>query len=159
MDVTSDELAGVVDLFGALSRAELGQALVELAFKRGEDCDRSAFDENIDDALTTYHLVAVESAGEDTGFSELLFPGPVAFPELADGATDLPHIMDIDDRSINRERLGAAAKAQFQRDTTAAIEAGETARIEQLLDVSYELEVWAPVDLTEARDCLDEKLA
>jgi len=153
MDVTGDELAGVVDLFGALTREELGQALVELAYKQGEDCDPSAFDPDIDDAVETYHLVVVDS---NDASEEWVFPGPVAFPELVEGATDLPHIMAIDQRSIDRERLGEAGKAQFQRDTDAAVAADDTERIEQLLDVSYELEVWAPVDLAAARDRLDE---
>ncbi|WP_136715800.1 DUF7109 family protein [Halorientalis salina] len=156
MDLTGDELAGVVDLFGALSREELGQALVELAFKRGEDREPSAFDAEIDDALDTYHLVAVERTDPD---EDWLFPGPVAFPELVEDATDLPHIMDVEQRSIDRERLGEAAEVQFRRDTTEAVEAGDADRIEQLLDVSYELEVWAPVEVAEERDRLDNVLS
>lgn len=155
MDVTGDELAGVVDLFGALTREELGQALVELAYKQGEDCDPSTFDPDVDDAIETYHLVSVDSS--DSG-EEWIFPGPVAFPELADGATDLPHIMAIEQRSIDRERLGEAGKAQFTQDTDEAVTAGETERIEQLIDVSYELEVWAPVDVAAERGRLDDAL-
>ena len=37
-----DELAGVVDLFGALTPSELESALEELAFKRGESVDSDA---------------------------------------------------------------------------------------------------------------------
>jgi len=158
MDVTGDELAGVVDLFGALSREELGQALVELAFKRGEDCDPSAFDADIADAVETYHLVAVDFS-EERDASPLFVPGPVAFPELPANATDLPHILDIEQRTLDREKLGEAAEAQFRADTARAVDEGDLERIEQLLDVSYELEVWAPVDLAGARERLDNELA
>lgn len=156
MDVTGDELAGVVDLFGALSREELEQALVELAFKQGEDRDPADFEPDIAAALESYHLVAVDAKAPA---EQWLFPGPVAFPDLIEGATDLPHIMDIDQRTIDRERLGQAAKAQFQRDTAQAVADGDSERAEYLLDVSYELEVWAPVDVTDARERLDNAFA
>ena len=51
MDVSGDELAGVADLFGGLTRAELGQALVELAFRDGADRERQDFADDIDAAL------------------------------------------------------------------------------------------------------------
>jgi len=40
MSTTHDELAGVVDLFGALTHAELTAALGELAFKRAKTSTR-----------------------------------------------------------------------------------------------------------------------
>ncbi|WP_380675496.1 DUF7109 family protein [Salinigranum sp. GCM10025319] len=39
-----DELAGVVDLFGALAREEVTRALVELAYRQGSDADESAIE-------------------------------------------------------------------------------------------------------------------
>jgi len=158
MMLSSDELAGVVDLFGALTHAELGRALVELAFKQGEDCEPAAFDEDIETAVDTYHLVSFEFS-EKRDASTLYVPGPVAFPELPENATDLPHILDIEGRSLDREKLGEAAEQQFRADTAQAVAAGDEERIEQLLDVSYELDVWAPVDLSDARERLDNALA
>jgi hypothetical protein len=159
MDLTGHDVAGVVDLFGALTRAELGEALAELAFKRGEDHDPDAFAADIDAAVRSYHLVAVEPDGTDAAVDETLYVvGPVAFPELPEGATDLPHILDVESRNIERETVARAAERRFRDDASAAVEAGDTERIEALLDVSYELEAWGGVDLARSRDRLDATL-
>lgn len=156
MDVTADDLAGVVDLFGALTRPELGSALAELAFKRGEAYDPERFEPDIDDALQSYHLVAVPAAetGVDADDS-LLVAGPVAFPALPAGAADLPHILDIDQRAVTRATAVQAARDAFRRDASVAVEAGDAERVETLLDVSYELEAWGSVDMSAVRDRLD----
>lgn len=154
MDWTADELAGVVDLFGGLTRSELASALAELAFKRGEAYDPDAFERDIDDATKTYHLVAVDAADVDAN-EAVLVAGPVAFPELPDGATDLPHILDVEERNIDRETAAQAAEQRFRTDAAAAASAGEEERIDRLLDASYELEAWGSVDLSAARDRLD----
>lgn len=166
MEPSGDELAGVVDLFGGLTRAELGQALVELAFRDGEDCEPADFSDAIDAAETEYYLVAVDRTdrgptGDDgtESATELLVPGPVAFPELPDHATDLPHIMDVEKRYIDRERVGEAAEERFRGDTARAVADGDEARMAELLDVSYELEAWAPVELAGARERLDDALS
>ncbi|MFB6083134.1 MAG: hypothetical protein ABEJ94_02690 [Halorientalis sp.] len=156
MDVTGDELAGVVDLFDALTPAELRRALVELAYRHGEDLEPAAFDEAVAAARETYHLVGFEPAAAD---AEWLVAGPVAFPELPEDATDLPHILDVPDRTIDREALGAAAEERFRADTAQAVADGDDERMRELLDVSYELEVWGAVDLASARDRLDDALA
>jgi hypothetical protein len=156
MDVTGDELAGVVDLFDALTAAELGQALVELAYRQSEDLDPAAFEDDIAAARETYHLVGFEPTAAD---EEWLVPGPVAFPELPEDATDLPHILDVPDRTADREQLGAAAEERFRADTAQAVDEGDDDRMRELLDVSYELEVWGPVDLASARERLDDALA
>lgn len=158
MDLTGDELAGVVDLFDALTRSELGRALHELAYRRGEERDPDSFAPAIDDAVEDYTLVAFEPSGDDESEpgEELLVAGPVAFPELPEGATDLPHILDVPDRSVDREALGEAVEAKFRADTARAVADGDGPRMDQLLDVSYELEVWAPVDLSGARERLDD---
>lgn len=154
-DPAADQLAGVVDLFGALTRRELGAALAELAYKRGGDHDPAAFEEAIEAAVRSYHLVCLDGdagAGDDS----LLVVGPVAFPELPDGGTDLPHIMDVPDRSVDPAVAAEAAEARFRRDAAAAVETENDQRVAELLDASYELEAWGPVDLSEARARLDE---
>ena len=161
MDVTGDELAGVVDLFGALTRAELREALAELAFKAGEDHDHAAFEGDVEDACRSYHLVAVDADAvaepvETDADGDVIVPGPIAFPTLPEGATDLPHILDVEERTVDRDVAGRAAEARFRADAASAIEAGDHDRIAELLDVSYELEVWGPVDLASARSRLDD---
>ncbi|MFC7075727.1 DUF7109 family protein [Haloarcula halophila] len=152
MDISADELAGIVDLFDALSRAELGRACAELAFKRGEDTDPAAYDDVIDAAVESYHLVGVDA---DEAEAEVLVVGPTAFPTLPDGAGDLPHIMDVPDRDLSRDRVVEAVERQFRADAAAAIDTGDEDRIADLLDVSYDLDAWGAVDLGAARDRLD----
>jgi hypothetical protein len=64
-----DELAGVVDLFGALTPAELVAALVELAYRRGDGDDesvRAAAGPAVAWAVDRYYLVAYAPAGDGT---------------------------------------------------------------------------------------------
>lgn len=157
MDWTGDELAGVVDLFGGLTRAELAEALAELAFRQGEEYDPERFEGDIDEAIRSYHLVAVDpgavdAADEVSGNEPLLLAGPLAFPTLPDDARDLPHILDVETRSVATDRAGEEVAEMFREDARAAIEAGRESRIDTLLDASYELEPWAGVDLGEIRE-------
>nr|WP_199722734.1 hypothetical protein [Haloplanus aerogenes] len=150
---TGDELAGVVDLFGALTRAELEAALGELAFKRGEEVDEDAIDAAVDAAIDDYYLVAVERDDET-----LLAPGPVAFPTLPDGADDLPHIMDAPNRDVDDEGVVEATERRLRADAARAVDADDTDRIEHLLDVSYDLETWGATDVSDVRGRLDDAL-
>ncbi|WEL16601.1 MULTISPECIES: hypothetical protein [unclassified Halorhabdus] len=152
MDFSADDLAGVVDLFGALPPATLRDALAELAFKQGDHRDPSEFDAVVDAAIESYHLL------ELPGDQPLVVVGPVAFPTLPEGARDLPHILDVPDRSIDPERRGTAAERRFRSDAGQAVAADDHDRIETLLDVSYELEAWGPVDLEATRERLDDAL-
>lgn len=155
MDPTPDELAGVVDVFGALTRDEIERACAELAFKRGDDDDPSSFTDSVESAIASYHLVAV--ADHDAAVDgDLLAVGPTAFPELPDGAGDLPHIMDVPERDLKREVVAAAVEERFREDAVVAVKAGDDDRIADLLDISYDLEAWGPVSLSAARDRLDD---
>jgi hypothetical protein len=145
---TTDELAGVVDLFGALRWSELETALSELAYRRGGEPPAGL----IDGALEAFVLVAFEG---ETG-EELLAPGPVAFPTLPEGAEDLPHILDVEERSVDRERVGRAAEERLRAAAARAVADGDADRAAELLDVSYDLESWAPIDLAGLRDRLDD---
>jgi hypothetical protein len=153
MELSGDELAGVVDLFGALTQAELGEALAELAYKQGETYDPDGFITEIETAVDRYHLVELD-AGLVTNES-VLVPGPGAFPALPPGAADLAHILGIDPRTVDRSTAGEAVLDRFRADAAAAVESGDHGRVERLLDVSYELEAWADVDLSAERDHLD----
>ena len=141
-----DDLAGVVDLFGALTRSELAEARSELAYRRGEDLREGA----VEEALEAFALVAFERDGR-----ELLAAGPAAFPTLPEGAEDLPHILDVDARDVDREAVGRAAEERLRAEAARAVADGDADRATELLDVSYDLEAWAPVSLDAVRERLD----
>ena len=143
---TPDEVAGVVDLFGALSRADLETALSELAYRRGEEPPEG----DVDAALSAFALVGVDRDGD-----RLLAPGPTAFPELPDGAEDLPHILDVGGRTLDREPVVDAALARFREAAVRAARRENEARAAELVDVSYDLEAWGARDLSGLRVRLD----
>ncbi|WP_336325555.1 DUF7109 family protein [Halovenus sp. HT40] len=154
MELSGDDLAGVVDSFGALTRGELRDALAELAFKQGEDADSGTFEDLIDEAIDGYQLISLDTT--ESGRDPLLVVGPSAFPTRPEGTQDLRHILDIGEREIDRERAGEAAMERLREEAALAIEMGNTAEIERLIDVSYDIEAWAPVTLDEIRSHLDE---
>ena len=150
-----DELAGVVDLFGALTPSELESALEELAFKRGESVDPDAVTAAIDDAVSSYAVVRYR---EDD--RTLLAPGPAAFPSLPPNAEDLPHILDVPDREVDREAAGTAVAKRLRGEAATAVDADDAARIRRLLDVTYDIEVWSDaVAVGDIRERLDDALA
>jgi hypothetical protein len=143
---TPDDVAGIVDLFGALTRSELETALSELAYRRGEEPPEDA----VDEALTAFALVGIDRDGE-----RLLAPGPTAFPTVPDGAEDLPHILGTDGRSVDREPIAAAAVSRFREAAVRAADREDAARAVELVDVSYDIEAWGGRDLAGIRDRLD----
>ena len=154
---TKDELAGVVDLFGGLARDDLEQALVELAFKQGKEVEREAFADEIERAVADYYLVETERGVEsDGGAGEpLLVAGPAAFPTVPENGEDLPHILDAPDRELDREGLGEAVAERLSEEARTVAAAGDAERAQELLDVSYDLEAWAPVETDDVRETLD----
>ena len=152
-----DDIAGIVDLFGALTRTELSRALAELAFKRRVELDDDAVDAAIDGAVAEYALVPaprdavsapLERSGDAAapGDESFLAVGPAAFPSLPDGATDLPHILDVPEREVDRDRLADAALERLSADAVEAITDGDEGRLSVLADVTYDVEAWAAVD-------------
>jgi hypothetical protein len=150
MSKMKDELAGVVDLFGALTRDELAEALAELAFKQGKAVDESALETVIEDAVTDYYLVEADADGE-----RVLVPGPVAFPSMPKNGEDLPHIMDVPERSVDQEGLGDRVKERLEAEAK-TVGGGDEKRASYLIDVSYDLEAWSPVEADDVRSRLDE---
>jgi len=134
-----DHLAGIADLFGGLTRDELDDALDELAFRRDE-----ALDADVDQAVRDYYLVGVDVDGV-----EVFAPGPVAFPDPPEGAEDLPHILDVERREVAREDLAEAVRNRLTTDADHADSGSDRARY--LVDVTYDAEAWAPVDLADVR--------
>lgn len=146
---TADELAGIVDLFGALTREELDAACSELAYRRGEEPP----EDDVEEALSAFALVRFEADEED---GELLAPGPAAFPTMPEGAEDLPHILDTETRSVDRETVARAAEKRLRTEAAQAVTAGDAERADELLDISYDIEAWGGVDLSGIRDRLDD---
>lgn len=154
MDVTADELAGIVDLFGGLTRTELERALSEAAFREdGGSVDDTTLETTLESALAAFALVRYERVDD-----ELLVAGPTAFPSVPTPAEDLPHILDIEPRTLDRDALSDHAHERFRVAAAEAIDDGDDDRVSDLLDVSYDLEAWAPIDLTAERNRLDAAL-
>ena len=172
-----DDLAGVVNLFEWLTREELTEALSELAFKRRAEVDDEAIAAAIDVAVAEYALVpappaALSEAGEggekttdladpadrDDADAVALAVGPAAFPSLPADAEDLPHILDVPDRDVDREILSEAVLERLSGDAVAAIESGDAERLEVLADVTYDIEAWAPVDAGDVRERIVDEL-
>ncbi|WP_049906384.1 DUF7109 family protein [Halorubrum aidingense] len=171
-----DDLAGVVDLFDWLTRAELSRALSELAFKQRAEADADAIAAAIDVAVAEYALVpappaALSGAGSDADVDAgvdaadvadpaagidrddvALAVGPAAFPSLPAGAEDLPHILDVPERDVDRSALSAAVLDRLSADAVAAINESDAERLADLADVTYDIEAWAPVDAAEIRE-------
>jgi hypothetical protein len=154
LDVDPDDLAGVVDLFGALTREELDRALEELAYKQGAEPPGPAV---VELALQRYVLVAYdpEDGEGDVEADRLLVPGPSAFPTLPEGAADLPHIMEVPTRMADREAVERAAEARFRGDVARAVADEDEVLVTRLLDVSYDLDAWG-LEMVDLRARLDD---
>nr|WP_119821818.1 hypothetical protein [Halalkaliarchaeum desulfuricum] len=152
-------------MFTALTREELADAAAELAFKRGESIERDAVDRAIDDAVSEFALVSVEyeptsDTEQETQYSQShLAVGPTAFPRLPDGAADLPHILDVErERSIDREVVATAVEKRLRREAARAAADGDDDRLETLLDVCFDVDVWAGVDTDDVRADIERAL-
>lgn len=154
MDPTADELAGVVELFGALDRDELARALDELAARTGaQSLPDEELTASVESALDAFVLVE-HPVGGDAGYAA----GPTAFPDPPAHAEDLPHILDVPHRSPDTEAVGERAADRFERAVEDAIAADDAERARELLDLSYDVEAWAPVTLDAERERLDDYL-
>jgi hypothetical protein len=166
MNPTADELAGVVDLFGGLTRSEIERALDEAAFRAdGGSVDETALEATIDRALESFALVAcgggqtaAPPASTDGGDDVLLVAGPTAFPTVPDHAEDVPHILDVEPRRLDRAALAEATREEFGGAVDEAIDDTDADRMETLLDASYDVEAWAPVELAAERSRLEVAL-
>lgn len=142
---TADEVAGIVDLFGALPPERARTALSELAYRRGGEPPEGA----VDDACSAFVLVSVERDGE-----RLVVPGPAAFPTLPDGAEDLPHILDAERRSVDREAVERAAVSRLRAEAACAATLGDDDRAAALVEISYDIEAWGGRELGGVRALL-----
>lgn len=152
-----DELAGAVDGFGGLTRAELRAALDDLAARAGTTIDRDELEAAIDDAIDGFYLFELEPAvampgrNGDVPDDPLLVAGPAALPALPAGGEDLPHLLDVDPRSIDHDAVAHAVESALRGAAAVAIDEADDDRAERLLDACYAIEAWAPVDLADAK--------
>ncbi|MFW6384923.1 MAG: DUF7109 family protein [Halodesulfurarchaeum sp.] len=147
MDLTHDDVAGIVDLFGALSESDLRRGIEELAFRQGEKPDSDAVRDLIDGAKADFSLAEIRIDDE-----RVLASGPTAFSTLPDGAEDLPHILDVERRSPSPKALETAVR---KRLATEAATISEPERAAELVDVTYDAEAWAGIDLKDVRERLE----
>ncbi len=152
MDPSADELAGVADLFGGLSLDEFERAFENLAARQGEPFDAEEVAAKVRAATDAYFLIEVDGDGEP-----IYAPGPAALPRLPDHGDDLPHMMELEPRSIDRAMVGRAVEERLRADAAAAVADGDRDRMQKLLDVAYEVDAWG-VDTTELRDRLSEAI-
>ena len=152
MNPTGDELAGIVDLFGALTHDELHRAIVELAARTdGSTVDRDVVDSWIGEAQVAYVLVEHPVDGAD-GY----VTGPAAFPTVPPHAEDLPHILDVPRRTVDRESIATRIEARIDDAVAETVATGDTERARELIDLSYDAEAWSPVELETQRSTLGE---
>lgn len=155
-EATHDELAGIVDLFDALTRAELEQALVELAYRRGADVREDAVSAAVAEAISEYYLVELPADAVDgtVDADAALVVGPVAFPMLPAEGEDLPHILDVPERSVDRPAAAEHVADRLREASETVVDAADAERAATLIDVTYDAEAWGSVDLGATRDRL-----
>lgn len=156
-----DELAGAVDVFGGLTREELAVAFRDLAARSGNDA--VGLEASVDEALEQYYLIEIEAGegvegGGNIGSGPLLVPGPAALPRLPPGGEDLPHLLDLEPRTVDQETVARSAEGRLRAEAATTIASGDVDRAALLLDVCYDLEAWGPVDLADAKTGLVEIL-
>lgn len=151
MDPTPDELAGIADLFDGLTRAELREAVENVAARQGVAFDPAGLDERIETARREYCLLALEHES-----MTVFVPGPAALPSLPNHAEDLPHMMDAPERTIDSGRPVSAARDRLRTDAERAVSEGDNERVAFLLEVCYDVEAWGRADVDSVRERLLE---
>lgn len=148
MELSGDELAGIVDQFGALKRDQLHEAVQEAAFRAGMDLGAETVETWIDEALAAFVLLEIEFDGKAR-----IVPGPRAFPTVPAMATDLPHVLDVEPRSVPTDTL----ETGLQNRLAAAADGIESPeRAHDLIDVTYDAEAWVGTDFGDVRERLQD---
>ena len=149
MDPTLDELAGAVDLFEGLSREELISGFGDISARMGDYVNVETLSLRIDEAIEKYYLVEIVDRG-------LLVVGPSALPELPEGGEDLPHLILVGEREINREEVEKSVVERVSKEIEIVISKKDRDQMERLLDVCYDLEIWGEIDVEGIRKKLEE---
>lgn len=149
MPPSPDELAGAADLFGGLTRAELRRGFEDLAARGGWELDDDAFDAAVADAIDAYYLVAVAHDGD-----RVLVPGPAALPTLPTGGEDLPHLLDVPTRDVDRDAVEVVVEERLRAEAAVAVDAADADAARHLLDVCFDAQAWADLDIADVRSAL-----
>lgn len=163
--LSADELAGVLELFGALTESEFQRAVRETAFRAGRDVSEDGIAERVNAAAESFHVVrvapdAVLEVVDGLDDSEAAYvAGPRAWPEEPEHGEDLPHILDVDARDVDREALAGRVRQQLRAAVEQAAARGDADRLHDVVDVTYDVEAWADVDLADTRGLADGALA
>jgi len=159
MALDPDELAGVCDLFGGLTRDELARAVEELAFRRGDEFDADAHDAAVADAIAAFVLLelapgsdADDAAADDD--APLVVPGPRAFPRTPDGGADLPHIFDVSRRDVPGDAVESAVRARLAAAVN-DLDEDDAERASVLLDVTYDAAALTGGEFGDVRDAIE----
>lgn len=162
--ISLDELAGIVDLFGTLTRDAVDTAIVEMAFRQGIEVESDTRQEMITTAINQYRLIIYPSTEDEmrsiqhpseqasdinSNIDETklnrIAPGPTAFPTLPAHAEDLPRILETDGQAIDHEAATYAVINRLRDDTEQAITNNDIELMRYLRDVTYDIETWAGV--------------
>jgi len=160
-----DELAGVLELFGALTESEFERAVKEVAFRAGREVDDATVAERVNAAAASFHVVRVEASAVEhvvpafDGTEAAYVPGPRAWPTEPEHAEDLPHILDVRPRDVDRTALAGRVRQQLRTTVEQAAARGDADRLQEVLDVTYDVETWADVDLADTRGLVDGALS
>jgi len=109
MEADPDVLAGVVDLFGALSREELRSAYADLAARSGDPFDADALEASVDRAVEGYYLVELSRVGDGEEPSE--GGGSADGEDGEDGENGADESADDESESADATRLVAGPAA------------------------------------------------
>jgi hypothetical protein len=165
LGLSADELAGVLELFGALAESEFKRAVREVAFRAGRDVDDEGIATRVNAAARSFHVVRVEADAVQAvvpgldGEEAVYVAGPVAWPEEPEHGEDLPHILDLRPRDVDRGALAGRVRQQLRAGVEQAAARGDADRLHEILDVTYDVETWADVDLADTRGLADGALA
>ena len=146
---TGDELAGIVEQFGALTVTELTRAISELSFREtGVAIDEERARQRIENAVEAYDLACVTNHEPS-----LLIAGPAAFPSLPPGAADLHHLLDVPGRSVNREPV---AQSILERIAAELDDDPGERRTHELIGLTYDVESWGDIDAASLREPFED---
>ena len=150
MELGPDELAGVVDGAGGLTRAELRTAVDDLVARAGASLETD-LEAAVTAAIDRYYLIELPAPPGVEADGPLLVPGPAALPRLPEGGEDLPHLIDVEPRPVDREAAALAVEDRLRADAARAVAEADASRATLLLDACYEVEAWGPVDLDDVK--------
>lgn len=151
MKLTLDELAGAVDLFGGLTREELIQGCEDICARSGEVIDFEFINDKIENAIKKYYLVELKERG-------LLVIGPVALPKLPEGGEDLPHLIQVENRLINKKEIEKIVFERMEEEIKVNSFEEDLESLERLLDICYDIEIWSSGGIEEARKALEKRV-